>query len=120
MGIQLDKRNVLRLFSRTVAVPGGAWAEALAQTDPSKENLLAGLPTGPLVAAGSGALSAATWEAMAKFSVGMMKSVPVTGLTEEQSQKMMQYTGQMMQGVMRRVGRAGGGQGRRAAALQRD
>jgi hypothetical protein len=90
-GVQLDQQNVLRLTSRKALVPGGAWAGLIAPTKngPPRENLLAGLPAGPFVAAGGGAVSAAAWEALRKLSFGIIRSAhDIYGISEEQAKSL--------------------------------
>jgi hypothetical protein len=91
--VQLDRQNVLRLTSRTLLKPGGKWARLAGQCQPSKENLLAGLPCQPFVVAGGGVVSAAAWEAMFKLSIDVIKSSPnLYGIGPEQSQKLTKWT----------------------------
>jgi hypothetical protein len=97
LGLQFDKQDVLRVVSRTSLVPGEAWARFLTLVPPAKENLLAGLPAGPFVAAGGGALSEAMTEAMTRWSMDLMKSMRgLYGLSDSQIEKMMTLRRQAM------------------------
>ena len=83
--LQLDEHNVLRVTDRTALISGGL----LAENRPPDENLLAGLPGEPFVVAGGAAFSAAAWEAMMKWSIGMMKvRAKLYGISEEQADKL--------------------------------
>ena len=84
-GLQLDRQNVLRITTRTRLISSGL----LGQDRPSQQNLLAGLPAGPFVMAGGGAVSASTWKAMLKWSFDIMKSAAkLYGINEEQTKKL--------------------------------
>ncbi len=84
-GLELDDEHVVRLTSRTTLISGGFAPENRS----SQESLLAGLPAEPFVAAGGVASSAATFEAMMKWSGEMMKSGhKLYGISEEQADKL--------------------------------
>lgn len=98
--LQLDGRHVLRLGSRTLFAPGGTLARLATQSRPAQVNLLAGLPAGPFVAAGGGAVSGAAMEEVRKWSFEMMRSVPdLYKITPEQSEKMAAISMEAMRGV---------------------
>jgi hypothetical protein len=89
VALDLDKQNVLRLSKRLLLVPGGQCAQLIAPWHAPKENLLAGLPDEPFVAAGGGALSEAMYEQLMKLSFNMMKHMrDVYGLSDEQLEKL--------------------------------
>ncbi len=89
VGLQLDKQNTLRASDRAELIPDGNWAKFIAQLPSAKENLLAGLPGEPYVAAGGAALSGAMIDSMMQLSFNLMKNMPqLYGLSEEQIEKM--------------------------------
>jgi len=99
-GLKLDEQNTLRATSRTLLVPGGKWAEFVAQVQPAKGNLLAGLPEGPFVAAGGGVLSDAMMKAMMGFSMDLMKNMrELYGLSEEQFDEFSELSLQSIKGL---------------------
>ena len=80
--------------------PGGSAAEALGQVEAPKGNLLAGLPSGPFVIAGAGAISEKIGEALIDFSVGIMKAAPqLYGIDEEQAVEMGKISRDSMRGI---------------------
>ena len=88
-GVRLDKQGVLHATKRGRLVPGGSWARLAAQVQPAKESLLAGLPTGPFVAAGGGTVPEGIWDPMMAFSMDMMENMhDLYGLSEEQIEQM--------------------------------
>jgi hypothetical protein len=88
-GIRLDKQGVLHATKRGRFVPGGSWARSVSQFQPPKEDLLAGLPSGPFVMAGGGAVPEGIWDSFLAFSVEMMESMhEVYGLSKEQASQM--------------------------------
>jgi hypothetical protein len=89
LGVRLDKQGVLHVTKRARLVPDGSWARLAAIVKPANENLLTGLPAGPFVAAGGGALPEEIWEPLMQISLDMMKSMPnVYGLSAEQVDQM--------------------------------
>jgi len=89
LGARLDEQGVLHLTKRARLVPDGSWARLAAQVQPAKENLLAGLPAGPFVAAGGGALPEDIWAPLMQLSLDIMKSMPnLYGLSAEQIDQM--------------------------------
>jgi hypothetical protein len=87
--MRLDKQGVLHLTKRARLVPDGSWARLASLVKPAKENLLAGLPTGPFVVAGGGSLPEEIWDPLMQVSFDIMKSMPnVYGLNAEQVDQM--------------------------------
>ncbi|MGO8751332.1 MAG: hypothetical protein ACLQNE_35750 [Thermoguttaceae bacterium] len=88
LGVQLDQ-GAIRLTSRTLAVPGGRLARLVEATERAQENLVAGVPEGPFVAAGGGVVSQAGLQALLRLSLDLMKAAPdLYGLNEEQLKKL--------------------------------
>jgi len=88
-GARLDEQGVLHITKRARLVPDGSWARLAALVKPAKENLLAGLPAEPFVAAGGGSLPEEIWEPLMRASLDMMKSMPnIYGLNAEQIDQM--------------------------------
>jgi len=87
-GARMDKQGTLHVTTRIQFTPGGKLAEAMASVRPPKEDLLAGLPGGPFVAAGGGLLPEGAMEGLIRFSADFMKAARgLYGLSDEQAEK---------------------------------
>jgi len=100
VGIAIDAESTIRVTKRVRAAPGSDLAALVAEAEPGRDNLLAGLPAGPFVVAGGGALPKGAIDAMMRVSGRMMKSMPqVYGMTEEQVDELIALSSKSMSGV---------------------
>lgn len=97
---RVDDAGNVHLEDWTVMTPGGTADQALKQVKPPQGDLLAGLPSGPFVVAGAGALPEGLAKALIDFSVGIMKAAPgLYGLDAKQTAKMAEISRQAMKGI---------------------
>ena len=99
LGLRIDSSQTVDLVKRVQFTPDGAWAQWATNFKASSEDLLAGLPAGPFVAAMGGVVPPGAMEHLMKFSVQMMQNQPQFKLTPEQAQKYIELIQGMMNGV---------------------
>ena len=99
LGLRIDSAQTVDLIKRVQFTKDGTWAQWTATAKPTTENLLAGLPAGPFVAAMGGVVPPGAMEHLMKFSVKMMQNQPQFKLTPEQAQKYVELSKGMMSGV---------------------
>jgi hypothetical protein len=92
ISLERNRQGVIRLSTRACLTPGGNWARAVGDFKPAEQNaaqnVLAGLPAGPFVVAGGGALSEDAMPGLMNMSFGMIKNMrEMYGLSEEQADK---------------------------------
>ncbi len=88
--LERNRQGVIRLCKRACLVPGGNWASFVTEMGQNEDqNVLAGLPAGPFVIAGGGALSEDAMPALMHWSFGLIKNMrEMYGLSEEQADKL--------------------------------
>lgn len=99
-GLKVCKQNMLSVTSCTLLVPGGTWANFVAQVQPAKENLLAGLPDGPFTVAAGVAYSDEMMDALMRFSMDLMRNMREQyGLSKEQLDKISELSREFTKGI---------------------
>jgi hypothetical protein len=89
-----------QLSGKALFASGGQLAKLADGIEPAGDGALAGLPAGPYAMAGAGAMSPAAFGAMMNSSMAMMKGMPAEfRLTDEQSKKLIELTGDALKGV---------------------
>lgn len=97
VGVRFDDDGNMRLLSRTRFVPGGQVARMAEDFEGFEEHALAGLPSGPFVFAAAGVIPEGMTEPMMEWSLDVMKAMPqVYGLDEEQVEKLMRPSVEIM------------------------
>lgn len=100
IGLRIDESGVLHVVGRKQFKPDGAVAAVINQIDPVAGGPLAGLPSGPFVMAGGGAISPAMTQAMMGFGLEMMKSMKeMYGLDEDQIDRMIELAQPTTEGL---------------------
>jgi hypothetical protein len=99
VGLRIDSNQNVELLKRVQFVPGGDWAQRVADIKPVDEDLLAGLQPGPFVMALGTIIPQDVMRDMMKFSVQMMQNQPGYQLTPEQAQKYVELSIQAMRAV---------------------
>ena len=113
-GVRVDEQGNVHLSERARFTPGGQVAKIVSEVKPPEGELLAGLPGGPFVFAGAGALPKSLGDAMTEFSIDIMKAMPnLYGITEEQAEQLAKVSTEYMQGLegmsmLMGVGKPGG------------
>ncbi len=80
--------------------PGGEWAKFIAQIEPGRQDMLAGLPDVPFIVAGGGTFSEAAFSAMMKIPFHMMESMPdAYGMSPEQIREVSSAMPAMYKGI---------------------
>ncbi len=99
-GARLDDQGNIRLLSRTRFVPDGQVARMSGDFAGLEEHPLAGMPSGPFVFAGAGVTPEGMTEPMMEWSLDIMKAMPqLYGLDEEQIEKLMRPSVEMMKSM---------------------
>lgn len=99
VGLQIDSAQNIDVVKHVRFAPGGACAQWAANAKPAAEDLLAGLPADPYVAAIGGVMPQGAIESLMKFSVKMMQSQPMFNLSAEQAQEYADISTEAMSGV---------------------
>jgi hypothetical protein len=99
LGLRIDSSQTIDLVKRVQFTPDGTWGKWAAQAKPGSNDLLAGLPAGPFVAAAGGVVPPGAMDQLMKFSVQMMQNQPQFKLTHEQAQKYVELSKGMMSGL---------------------
>lgn len=100
VGARVDAKGALLISSRLPYRPDGQVAEALKGFGAPEEDVLTGLPAGAYVFAFGGTWTEGLSRAMLEISGAMMKAMPqLYGLSEEESEKLLQASGQSMEGL---------------------
>ena len=88
ISVERNRQGVIRLCKRACLVADGKWARAVGDAKPA-EDVLAGLPGGPFVVAGGGALSEDAMPGLMNWSFGLIKNMrEMYGLSEAQADKL--------------------------------
>lgn len=99
-GVRVDQQGAVHVTDWTLVTPGGQADKMISEIQPPQRDLLAGLPAGPFVAAGAGAMPKGLTEALADFSVSVMKAAPkLYGLEDEQAAKLAEISRRSMKGI---------------------
>lgn len=94
---RIDDGGNLHLCERMRVTADGRTAKMLREVEPSKGDLLAGLPSGPFVFAMAGGVPPSMAECMMELSGELMKAAPgLYGLSEEQVDELMEISGRSM------------------------
>lgn len=101
-GLRVNDNGALFVNSYTAFIPGGSLAQAGKDARPPETSPLAGLPAGPFVFAGGGAIPEAWLKPLIAFSAQSMQSLAGPGaepLTEEQLETLQESMAKSMEGV---------------------
>jgi len=99
IGTRFDAEGALVGRARLQAVEGGVLARATQEVKLPVDNLLAGLPAGPYVIAGAGAVPEALVEPMAQFSAAVVKAAPgLYGVPADKADKLAELNTVAMKG----------------------
>jgi hypothetical protein len=100
LGGQVDEKGNILVTSRTRVLPDGELAKLVGEVKLPAEDLLAGLPNGPFVLAGSGAMPEGLGKALADFSAEMIKAMPqIYGISGKEADKLGDMTRKSMVGL---------------------